>query len=147
MDCLTPIKDWTYTILVGAFVASYWRGTWVLLDIWTCDQPPDASLVGGDLFCFLIPAMEDMPPYGDGTYWNLRLKSARETYLIGLGLLGLGIVVLWSGAWLPRLILMQDGTVSEGKVTINLAIVRFLIVYALGFSAVCMWRGIWYWAE
>ena len=112
---------------------------WVNLDIWTCNQPPDVSLTGGDSFCFFVPAMEDIGGY----YWNLRLQTARLTYGIGLALLFLGVTLLWSGAWMPRFTVLPDGTALPGRVTISLAIVRFLIVYILGASAVCIWRGIW----
>ncbi|KAL9179125.1 hypothetical protein ACHAXT_000167 [Thalassiosira profunda] len=139
------LLDWTATILLGAFVTSYWRGTWVLLDIWACGQPSDANLIDGNSFCFMVQAFEDYP---DGYYWNLRIKTARWTYFIGLGLLFLGVTLLWSGAWVPKLHILPDGsTVSAGDVTPSLAIVRFLIVYTLGASAVCLWRGIWYWAD
>jgi len=144
LSCIPlPLKDWSYTILLGALVTTYWRGTWVLLDIWTCDQPHTASLVGGDSFCFLVPAMEDMP---DGYYWELRKRSARISYGIGLALLFLGVTMLWSGMWLPKLEVLQ-GMQIRGDVTPSRAIVRFLIIYILGFSACCLWRGIWYWAD
>lgn len=139
------IKDWLYTILIGTLVTSWWRGSWVLVDIWTCDQPPTASLAGGDSFCFLVPAMEDGPD--GGYYWNLRLQSARLSYGVGLVLLFIGIALLWSGAWMPRLSALPDGTALPSKVTPSLAIVRFLIVYILGVSAVNLWRSIWYWAD
>jgi len=137
-------KDWLCTLVIGAMVTSWWRGFWVLLDIWTCNQPPSASLAGGDSFCFLVPAMEDGP---DGYYWNMRLQGAKVSYGIGLALLFVGISLLWSGAWLPRLTALSDGTAIPGKVTPSLAIFRLITVYILGTSAVNLWRSIWYWAD
>ena len=98
----------------------------------------------GDSFCYLVPAMEDP----GGEYWNVRLKSAGITYGVGLGLLFLGVTMLWSGAWTPTATAMAGGSVIKDRaVTKRLAIVRFCIVYFLGASAVCLWRGIWYWAD
>mmetsp|Transcript_25615 Transcript_25615/g.55459 ORF Transcript_25615/g.55459 Transcript_25615/m.55459 type:complete len:560 (+) Transcript_25615:199-1878(+) len=139
-----PVKDWSYTIAIGFFVASYWRGTWTLLDIWLCGQPDDATLAeDGNTFCFMVEALADTSAY----YGQLRLQSARTCYGIGIALLFVGVVLVWSGAWLPRLTATPDGTAVPGKVTPSLAIVRFVILYVLGASAVCIWRGIWYWAD
>jgi len=41
------------------------RGTWILLDILTCDQPTTASLAGGDSFCWLVQALYDPGPDSD----------------------------------------------------------------------------------
>eukprot|EP00956_Cyclotella_meneghiniana_P041010 scaffold211618_cov23-Cyclotella_meneghiniana.AAC.1 len=96
-----------------------WRGTWVLLDILLCDQPHSASLTMGDSFCYLVPAMEDP----GGEYWNVRLKSAGITYGVGLGLLFLGVTMLWSGAWTPTATAMAGGSVIKDRaVTKRLAI-------------------------
>ena len=98
----------------------------------------------GDSFCWLVPAMEDP----GGEYWNVRLQSAHITYGLGLGFLFLGVTMLWSGAWTPTATVMADGSVKKDRaVTKTLAVVRFCIVYFLGASAVCLWRGIWYWAD
>ena len=80
---------------------------------------------------------------GGGPTADLRVSSARLSYGIGLVLLFVGVALTWSGSWLPRIKLAADGTAFPGRVTPSLAIVRFFIVYLLGASAVCLWRGIW----
>lgn len=140
------LKDWAYSIVIGFCVVSYWRGTWTLLDIWMCNQPSDASLLEGNTFCFMVDALAEESD-GGGPTADLRKDSARLSYGIGLALLFLGVTLTWSGSWLPRIESTPDGTAVPGKVTPSLAIVRFFIVYLLGASAVCLWRGIWYWAD
>ena len=140
------LKDWAYSIVIGFCVVSYWRGTWTLLDIWMCNQPSDASLFEGNTFCFMVDALAEESD-GGGPTADLRKDSARLSYGIGLALLFLGVALTWSGSWLPRIESTPDGTAVPGKVTPSLAIVRFFIVYLLGASAVCLWRGIWYWAD
>ncbi|KAL9179123.1 hypothetical protein ACHAXT_000165 [Thalassiosira profunda] len=91
-------------------------------------------------------AFEDYP---DGYYWNLRIKTARWTYFIGLGLLFLGVTLLWSGAWVPKLHILPDGsTVSAGDKPPKLPLcVRVLDVVGsfvfLPFAVVWFWRGTW----
>lgn len=128
-------RDWIYSLTIGFLVVSYWRGTWTLLDVVGCDQPPEASLAGGDSFCFAVPAAEN--PGGD--YAKLRVKTATRSYFAGLILLFIGVTLINSGFWLPNR--------KTLKVTRRLGVVRFVIVYILGASAVCLWRGIWYWAD
>lgn len=136
LPCLPDaFSDWLYTVVVGFLVVSYWRGTWTLLDIWTCGQPPTASLTGGDSFCLLLPAIEDYP---DGENSSLRFRSASLTYGIGMGLLIFGGALMWGGVWTPN---------EPGEITRPLAAMRIVVVYILGASAVCIWRGVWYWAD
>lgn len=105
------------------------------MDIWGCDQPSDASLANGNSFCWAAPAAENP----NGHEADLRLRNASVSYTIGLVLLSFGSVLVWSGLWLPSRKTIQ--------ITPILGIIRWLIVYCLGASAVCLWRGIWYWAD
>jgi hypothetical protein len=75
-------------------------------------------------------------------YWDVRSKSALVTYCAGWTLLATAVIVLWSGGWYRRSL-----GESLGNVTKSRAFVRWLIVYAFGASAVCLWHGIWYWAD
>ena len=142
------------------------RGTWILLDILTCDQPTTASLAGGDSLCWMVQALYDPGPDSDVSqgkksigaclspklmrflllplpqYWDVRLKSALITYCTGWALLLIAVISLWSGSWYRR---SPDDPV--GRVTKYRAFVRWLIVYLFGASAVCLWHGIWYWAD
>lgn len=119
-------RDWIYSLTIGFLVVSYWRGSWTLLDILGCDQPPDATLANGDTLCFALPAAEN--PRGE--YGTLRLKNARFSYGVGLILLGLGVTLISGGFWLPDR--------KTLKVTPRLGAVRFTTVYILGASAVCI---------
>lgn len=128
-----PWYDWTLSIVVGFFVVTYWRCTWVLMDLWTCDQPEDATLASGNSFCLLVDATLD------SDVAELRVKSARISYGVGLGCLALGVWIIWMGWWVP---------LNEAhRVTPLVAIIRFIAIYVLGFSGVNVWRGIWYWAD
>jgi hypothetical protein len=128
-------RDWLYSLTIGFLVVSYWRSSWVLLDILGCDQPSDATLANGNSFCFAVPAAENP----QGSYGMLRLKNARISYAAGIALLFTGIALMNCGFWLP-----DRNTL---KVTPRLGLTRFVMVYILGASAVCIWRGIWYWAD
>jgi len=128
-------KDWLYSLTIGFLVVAYWRGSWTLLDILGCKQPSDATLVNGETFCFAVPAAEN--PHGAEA--GIRLRNATLSYSVGICLLFIGVIMIWSGLWLP------DHTTL--KVTPQLGVTRFVIVYILGVAAVCMWRGIWYWAD
>ena len=130
------IEDWLVTTIIGFLVTTYWRGTWTLMDIWGCDQPQDASLIDGTTFCFMVPALLDEKEYSDP-----RLESSYITYGVGLGLTAFGTAMMWTGLWHPRA--AKDGTVLT-KVKPRRAVVRFFILYVLGWAAVCQWRAIWY---
>ncbi|CAJ1961309.1 unnamed protein product [Cylindrotheca closterium] len=116
------VQDWLYTNVIGFLVVSYWRGTWVLLDIWTCGQPSNASLLAGDSFCFAAVESES----------EVRFQSAWQTYLIGSILLIIGFVMVWRGWW------------KSTTVPLRKSVLRILIVYILGFATVNTWHGIWY---
>jgi Fuseless len=128
-----PIYDWVVSIFVGSVVVSYWRCTWVLMDLWLCDQPEDASLAQGNSFCLLVDATLDPEVAA------LRVQSACISYGIGVGCLAVGVTIIWMGWWVPQ----ND----KQRVTPLVAIVRFVAIYFLGFSGVNIWRGIWYLAD
>lgn len=119
--------DWVATVVVGALVVSYWRGTWVLLDAWTCDQPGTASLTAGNSFCFAA----DLP--------KIHFKSAWQTYLAGNLLLLAGLLAMSRKWWQPA---KGQSMVTPGK-----AATRFAIIYTLGAGTVCIWHGIWYFLD
>jgi hypothetical protein len=125
------IKDWTATIIVGAFTASHWRGFWTLLDLWTCSQPESATLVSGENFCFLaiFPT--------DSEITTIRFQSGILSYWLGVMFTILGVGMVWAGFWTPP-------ESANGKVTWQRAIVRWIMAYTLCVACVCQWRGIWY---
>jgi hypothetical protein len=131
-ETLLYAKDWSATIFIGFLVASYWRGTWVLFDIWLCDQPPDAGLVTGDSFCFagIIQPTELI----------LRSGSGWKSVGIGFGLTALGVGMIWSGLWRPQVVDIKD----KVHLPFYKTVLRFLIVYILAMASVNVWRGIWY---
>lgn len=98
------------------------QGTWVLLDIWTCGQPKDASLIAGDSFCFV----------GVESQQEVRYQSAWQTYFAGTIFLAMGLVMVSRGWWYNIETPLLKSTL------------RFLTVYVLGFATVNIWRGIWY---
>jgi hypothetical protein len=122
------IKDWTATILIGGLVVSHWRGLWTLFDIWTCQQPEYASGVNGGNFCFVATYATN--PEDAQT----RLESGIFSYWLGVTCTVVGVSLIWAGLWTP----LRD------KVSWKRAVLRFVIVYILGFAAVNQWRGIWY---
>ena len=163
-------KNWLASGLIGTFVVSYWRGTWTLFDIWYvqftpatlrwecsnikvgypkrgrhslthskklfyfptfrwCDQPKQASLTEGETFCFASDFSSET-----------RRDSAWKSYGMGLGLLALGVMMMWSGTWLPK----KADCDLETKLSRPKVLIRFLLVYILGLSSVQQWRGIWY---
>lgn len=107
------------------FVTLNCKGTWVLLDIWTCDQPSSASLLAGDSFCFAAVESEQ----------EVRFQSAWQTYLIGDIVLIVGFIMLWLGWW------------KSTEIPLRKSILRFLVVYILGFATVNIWHGIWYFLD
>ncbi len=128
---LAPLYDWATTVFVGFFVVTYWRCTWVLIDLLGCGQPQDATLVNGDTFCFAVfPLYPDQIP--------IRLNNARASYAIGIGCLIIGALLVWK-CWVP--------TNEDKKVTRTTTVVRFVAVYFVGLAAVNVWRGVWYWAD
>ena len=122
MSIADPIGDWTVSVLIGFLTVSHWRGLWTLLDIWTCDQPDDASLAEGTSFCFAA------------TLPDKRLSSAVTTYMIGVVSTLLASSLMWCGGW----------KTNEEKVTPSLTLIRLVTIYILGLAAVTTWRGIWY---
>lgn len=128
-------KDWIYSLTIGFLVVSYWRGSWTLLDILGCQQPPEATLANGDSFCFALDAAENP----QGPMATLRLQNATISYGVGISLLLVGVTMVWAGLWLPDH--------KRLEVTFSIGMTRLAIVYILGAAAVCMWRGIWYWTD
>jgi hypothetical protein len=126
------LMDVGASILIGFLVVSYWRGTWTLLDILTCNQPGTASMVNGESFCF---SGDLASPY----YQQVRLSSAWQSYVAGNVLLAVGAAIIGNGWWQPAH--------REKKVTPLRATLRFLTVYILGAAAVCIWHGIWYFID
>ena len=120
------ILDWVSTFLIGFLVVSYWRGTWLLIDIYLCDQPNHSSTIDGSSFCFISDVTS-----------ALRTRSACRSYGIGLILLCIGLSLSWTGQWFHTF----DGI---GRLPMKKALSRFFILYALGASTVFIWRGIWY---
>uniref|UniRef100_A0A7S3LAJ3 Uncharacterized protein n=1 Tax=Amphora coffeiformis TaxID=265554 RepID=A0A7S3LAJ3_9STRA len=144
--------DWCCSIWVGFLVVSYWRGTWTLLDIWSCNQPASSGMINGQAFCFV-------GLQGEETYTDIRQKSAWHSLLAGYSLLAVGLYALNRGWWQPSSLRafmhLHDPSVrstmstnTEGtanfRVTPVKTIIRFAIVYVLGNGTVCLWRGIWY---
>jgi hypothetical protein len=125
-------KDWLVTLVIGFLVASYWRGTWVLLDIWLCDQPGEAGLVTGDSFCF-VGIIE-------GPFIKQHRESGWISAGIGLALSFIGVSMMWMGLWRPDVVDITDKVHLPPTKTAT----RMLIVYILGFAAVNVWRGVWY---
>lgn len=128
-------RDWIYSLTIGFLVVSYWRCTWTLLDVVGCDQPSTATYANGNSFCFAVPAAID--PTSEIAH--LRLRNATMSYVVGMGLLAVGLAMMCCGLWLPDR--------KTLKVTTRLRISRFTILYLLGGAAVCTWRGIWYWTD
>jgi hypothetical protein len=132
-DFPDSVKDWSYSLTIGFLVVSYWRATWTLFDIWGCGQHEGATLANGDTFCFAVRALED-PEYS-----RLRRKSAAISYAVGLALLSVGVIMMWTRLWLPNK--------KTRDITPTLSLIRFFMIYCLGAAAVCIWRGIWYWTD
>ncbi len=99
---------------------SHWRGLWTLFDIWTCQQPEDASGVNGGNFCFVATYATN--PEDAQT----RLESGIFSYWLGVTCTVVGVSLIWAGLWTP----LRD------KVSWKRAVLRFVIVYILGFAAV-----------
>lgn len=128
-----PVYDWAVSIFVGCCVVSYWRCSWVLMDLWTCGQPEDALLAFGNSFCLLVDSTLDPKVAA------LRVQSASISYGIGMGCLAMGVLIIWMGWWVPHN--------KQQRVTPMVVLARFTAIYVLGFSGVNVWRGIWYWAD
>jgi hypothetical protein len=86
-------------------------------------------LTEGETFCFASDFFSES-----------RWDSAWKSYGLGVGLTALGVMLMWSGVWLPRKA-HRDLTT---KLLRRKVLIRFLLVYILGLSAVHQWRGIWY---
>lgn len=126
------IKDWFATLFIGFMVASFWRGTWVLLDIWLCDQPSNAGITTGDSFCFAGIIEPDFLDQHQDSGWI--------SLAIGLSMTMVGIGMMWMGLWRPRLVDVKD-KVHLGFATKAL---RCVMVWILAVAAVNLWRGVWY---
>ena len=125
--CWDLLGDWLASLMVASLVVTYWRGTWVLLDILTCNQPASASLLDGTSFCWTA----EVP--------KIHYTSAWQTYVSGSVLLVVGLYAMSRQWWQPP--------VDEPKVTRRRALIRFVIIYILGLATVCIWRGIWYFLD
>mmetsp|Transcript_10183 Transcript_10183/g.19073 ORF Transcript_10183/g.19073 Transcript_10183/m.19073 type:complete len:493 (+) Transcript_10183:324-1802(+) len=123
-SCYSAVKafllDWFYTILIGALVVSFWRGTWLLLDLYLCQQSQTASLVNGETFCLQS---------------NTRYQSAWISYLTGILLLSFSLVVYSKRIWYVP---------TSSHLTVPKSMKRVCLVYMFGMASVCVWRGIWY---
>jgi hypothetical protein len=128
-------RDWIYSLTIGILVVSYWRCSWMLLDILGCDQPSTATLAKGDTFCFALTAALE-PDSKEG---RIRLQNATLSYAAGISLLLVGVTLIHAGYWLPDAKTMI--------ITPQVGACRFVIVYIMGASAVNIWRGIWYWLD
>lgn len=122
------LQNWFWSIIIGILVVSYWHGSWNLLDIWTCHQPYEASLMDGTSFCFAVD------PASDSKVMDRR-DSGLYTYFIGSGVTVVAVLVMWAGAWNKK-----DSNVVEPW----RGIVRWVLIYILGLSTVAVWHGIWY---
>lgn len=144
------LNDWVATLVIGVGVVSYWRGTWTLLDLYTCNQSEEATWGQGDILCGVVPpavvagngteggtSTSDNNNYDE---WSstVRITSAWVTYLVGNILFVIGMYLLWTGWWVPRT------DVASVVVTKVKALQRTFIVYILGAATVNIWRGIWY---
>lgn len=125
------LKDWLATIVIGFLVVSYWRGSWLLLDLYSCGQPQESSLVRGDSFCFAIEPTN-----------ATRIKSAWVSYAVGNALLAVGVHLMWNGLWIPRK--AAAGASPAKIVSFSKMVKRTCTVYVLGAATVNIWRGIWY---
>jgi len=124
MTALEILQDWCATFVVGSAVVSYWRGTWVLWDLYTCPDTRDGTLAAGTSFCHAAGAM----------HASARVSSAWWNYGIGNILLLIGIAMLWTKQWQFTTSAQQTRTVLR----------RTVLLYILGLATVCLWRGIWY---
>lgn len=161
-DATTPLSlarqvldfamDWCFTMLIGFLVVSYWRGTWTLLDIWSCNQPESSGMINGQVFCFV--GLQSEAETAD-----LRQTSAWHSVLAGYCLLAVGLYAMNRGWWQPSRLRafrhLHDPSVrstmsanSEATtdffVTRRKTVIRFAMVYVLGNGTVCLWRGVWY---
>jgi MFS-type transporter involved in bile tolerance (Atg22 family) len=127
--CCDPPKNKTKQQQQQQHKNKYRRCTWVLMDIWDCNQSPTANLIDGDSFCLFIPSFDDPQAY------ETRITTARLSYVIGIVALIVGVFGMWMGYWVP---FRQDHRITPIK-----AICRFCIVYCLGISCVNIWRAIW----
>ena len=151
--------DWLSTHVIGILVVSYWRGTWTLLDIYTCNQPKDATLMNAMTFCFA----KDYET-------QVRIYSGWLSYVFGNLLLFLGIYLSWKKSiWINNNhssvnneVLVESTYESVHSVPVDNSftnyrkngrtnlpsfmkcIQRFVLVYILGLASVNIWRGIWY---
>jgi Fuseless len=151
------LHDWVATIAIGVGVVSYWRGTWTLLDLYTCNQSVHATWGQGDILCGVAPPTVlgagndggNTTVISDNNYndddmftvvWSsttTRVTSAWVAYLVGNILFVIGLQLLWTGWWVPR----TDVAIVVTKAK---AMQRIFIVYILGAATVSIWRGIWY---
>lgn len=126
------LLDWVWTVLIGIFVVSFWRGGWVLFDVISCDQPETAGMLNGDSFCFLGSI---------GTVHSVRHRTAVEALVAGYLLLGVGLTLLNLGLWRPTKLFVKD---APNQLFFYKSATRVVIVLFLGEGTLCLWRGIWY---
>ena len=127
------LLDWSATLLIGALVASWWRGTWVMLDIWLCDQPENAGLTTGDSFCF-VGILDDY-------HIDLHKTTGRDSIVMGVVFTFVGVAMMWMGLYRPQLLVNVKTRVKVGTKTTFL---RFIMVWFLAIGALNWWRGVWY---
>ena len=129
-------KDWLATLWIGFLVASWWRGTWVLFDIWFCQQPSAAGITTADSFCF-VGILDD---YHQGLHHD----SGVYSLILGLFCTFVGVAMMWFGLWRPAVVLDERVSKKGVHVTYKTAFFRVAAVYILGIAAVNLWRGVWY---
>ncbi|CAB9513342.1 2oxoglutarate dehydrogenase [Seminavis robusta] len=123
-------QRWLFRLLIGALAVSFWRGLWSLFDVYSCDQPVDASLLNGEIFC------------GANDLENpMRRNSALLSLVVGISLCCLGELLYLNGFF-------QESKVEELSETdvlsrTRLAVTRIFMVQAVGSGNVLTWRGVW----
>ena len=149
--------DWLYTYLIGILVVSFWRGTWTLYDIYLCEQKPNATLIDGSSFCYLIEATSITN--------MIRYHNIWISFLIGYGLLCIGVGLAWNGKWFLAVVIEDeekeekddnvhndDNNMDTSRrkyyyISFSKMIYRFMILYTLGWGTVSIWRCYWYFAD
>jgi hypothetical protein len=134
------LLDWSCTIVIGALVVSFWRGTWLLLDLYLCQQSQSASLVKGETFCLVVQQSTGSSSITTTTTTTAtttatRYQSAWISYLVGYILLSLSLVAHSRRIWYIS---------SSNHLTIQKRCQRICLVYMFGIASVFIWRGIWY---
>ena len=142
---IQQVKRWIFLLLVGFLPASYWRGLWTLVDIYTCastntNASDVATLFNGQLFCLT-------PDYA--LYPNRRRNNAWVSYAVGLCLIGMGQMLFHRG-WFQQKQRMQQ-QLENGQAVAQaspkkkwvVSATRIITVQCMGMGFVLGWRGVW----